>query len=140
MVLFLCFLSILSKIIDLSNASFYVTGSEDGLIKLWNETSIVLSQNISSPITCLEIENVRNLIIAGTVSGKLVGWNLINNSINFDNGNETTEVKSIVLFNSTHFLAGYNQSVIFWTIPELKQSNKIVDSRLGYIREMKYFH
>ncbi|CAF0978435.1 unnamed protein product [Brachionus calyciflorus] len=134
----LIFLSLYSNNFILQvNASLYITGSDDNFINIWNDSSIFLSKNISGNVTCLGIDLSRNIIIAGTHNGKIYGWDVQSNLLTFDNGNETKKVNSILIINSTHFLAGYNGFIIYWSLPEISQIKKINDSRFGTIGDMK---
>ncbi|CAF1106482.1 unnamed protein product [Brachionus calyciflorus] len=134
---YIFFLSLLRLIQVFRCQSLYVTGSDDNSLKIWNDSSVILSKNISRKVTCLNIDYNRNIIIAGTDNGKVVGWDVQSNSLIFDNGNETNKVNSILIINSTHLLAGYNRFIIFWSLPELCLIKKINDARFGTIGEMK---
>ncbi|CAF1076120.1 unnamed protein product [Brachionus calyciflorus] len=134
---YLFFLSLLRLIQVFRCQSLYVTGSDDNSLKIWNDSLVILSKNISRKVTCLDIDYNRNIILAGTHNGKVVGWDVQSDSLIFDNGNETNKVNSILIINSTHLLAGYNGFIIFWALPQISQIKKINDVRFGTIGEMK---
>ena len=134
----LLLISLLSQILISTEATVYLTGSDDQLIKLWDDNVIIKSINIFRKVTCLDIDFERYSIIAGTDNGKVVSWNIINNSTIIDKGSEISKINSILFINSSHCLAGYNGFIIFWSLPELNQIKSIYDSRFGTIGEMKY--
>ncbi|CAF0891719.1 unnamed protein product [Brachionus calyciflorus] len=137
MVLNLFFLILLRQILIFRSEELYVTGSDDHYIKIWNYSSVLLFKNICGNVTALGIDYSSNLIIAGTSNGKVVGLDVEKNTIKFDNGNEVHKVNSILVINSTHFLAGYNGFIILWSIPEMSLIKRINDTRFGTIGEMK---
>ncbi|CAF0949318.1 unnamed protein product [Brachionus calyciflorus] len=133
----LLILSFLASILNLSMAKIYVSGSSDMQIKIWNDSSLMISRNISQRITCMDVDLMSYFVIVGTEKGKVINWQLESNSTISDNGNEITEVKSLLVLNSSYCLAGYNGSVIFLSLADLRQIQKISDTRFGNIIEMK---
>ncbi|CAF0861608.1 unnamed protein product [Brachionus calyciflorus] len=133
----LLILSFLASILNLSMAKIYVSGSSDMQIKIWNDSSLMVSRNISQRITCMDVDLLNYFVIVGTDNGKLINWQLESDSTISDNGNELTEVKSVLVLNSSYCLAGYNEFIIFWSLSDLKQIQKISDTRFGNIVDMK---
>ncbi|CAF0782161.1 unnamed protein product [Brachionus calyciflorus] len=132
-------LSFILQLLKKSEAYQFITGSDDCNINIWSNSLIYKSLNSSFKIISMDIDYNRSVAIAGTNLGKIIVWNVLSDEIFINKSNDNLDVNSILILNSTTFLAGYEGRIIFWSFPNLIQIRIIENTTLGIVKDMKLF-
>ncbi|CAF0761751.1 unnamed protein product [Brachionus calyciflorus] len=117
-----------------SKAQILLTGGESGNVKHWNGTNLLKTLSAGGIVLSIDVSLNKNFAVIGTQTKKVIVWNLLTGTDN--ERSETKEVYSVLIINSTHFLAG-NEGYINYINLQNLNDNKKVTKAFGIIRDMK---
>ncbi|RNA05564.1 neurogenic locus notch -like protein [Brachionus plicatilis] len=112
----------------------FVSGGDDKLIRIFQNDSIVSIYDAQEDIICLDARVSKHIVVAGRSDKNVLVWNFKNNST--ISVNEIASVYSILIINDTHFVAGYDGKIIFWSI-DLQTKIHFQNQSFSKIRDLK---
>ncbi|CAF0777743.1 unnamed protein product [Brachionus calyciflorus] len=113
-----------------------LSGSDDYKVNFLNGTNLFKSLPASGEILSIDTYLNKTLAVIGTKKNEVIVWNLTNSC--YSSRKEKFEVNSVLIINTSHFLAGCNGYINYINLSNLTDSEIVSNKNFGIIKDTKF--